>query len=78
MCIGKAQGFDVRNAYNELRAAIEQYAAERVAEARKPLPEEQIGQQAMQIYGMRDWTSMDIRFARAIERAHSIGEKQNG
>lgn len=32
MCIGKAQGFDVNNAYAELRAAIEQYAAERVAE----------------------------------------------
>jgi hypothetical protein len=33
MCIGKAQGFDVSSAYDALRAAIEQYAAERVKEA---------------------------------------------
>lgn len=35
MCIGKAQGFDVRNAYNDLRAAIEQYAAAAVLAERE-------------------------------------------
>ena len=45
----------------------------------QPLSDEQIAAEAMKIYGMRDWTSIDIRFARAIERLiterMSAGEK---
>lgn len=33
-CIGRAQGFDIRDGYAELRAAIEQYGREREAAVR--------------------------------------------
>jgi hypothetical protein len=47
------------------------------APAREPLTDDEVGQIAMQIYGMRDWTRMDIRFARAVLAAQGIGVKND-
>lgn len=67
-----------------IRAAIEQYAAELVAEARKPLNFDQL-QGVMSVhFGSHELTDDEKdsaeAFARAIERAHGIGigEQQNG
>lgn len=75
----------------KLRAAIEQYAAERVAEARKPLTDEQIencidaanrkfnsrhmGPCGQQMTTYDDWKYWLVH---EIENAHGIGEQQNG
>jgi hypothetical protein len=42
------------------------------APTREPLTDDEVGQLAMQIYGMRDWTSIDIRFARAVLAAQAL------
>lgn len=76
---------DDMNRYEVLvRAAIEQYAAERVAEARNPLNFDQLQGVISAHFGSHELTDDENdsaeAFARAIERAHGIGigEQQNG
>jgi hypothetical protein len=88
MCIGKAQGFDVRNAYNELRAAIEQYAAERVAEMQSDFDRTCLDLQdyADRMTAERDALQAKLeayeaeaqRLRALLGRIDSIGEQQNG
>lgn len=63
-------------AYHAWHAAIEHYAAEQIAEARKPLTEEQIDAAiAAEVDPVATYRRLH-NFARAIERAHGIREQQ--
>ena len=66
----------------ELDPIIEQYAAERAAEALKPLNFDQLQGVMSAHFGSHELTDDEKdsaeAFARAIERAHGMGEQQNG
>lgn len=77
-----AENDEVESARQKFDEAIEQYAAELVAKAHKPLNFDQLQVVMSAHFGSHELTDDEKdsaeAFARAIERAHGIGEQQNG